>query len=70
VPYSGRVGCAPRLGSVKPMAPALNIAAKVTDHFRTGNGFARMAGAYDEPPVLVVAFLAQSDADDSVECRQ
>jgi hypothetical protein len=52
------------------MAPALNIAAKVTDHFRTGSGFARMGGAYDEPPVLVVAFLAQRDVGDSVECRQ
>jgi hypothetical protein len=51
------------------MAPALNIAAKVTDHFKIGSGFARMGGAYDEPPVLV-AFLAQTDAGDSVECGQ
>jgi hypothetical protein len=46
---SGSVGCAPTLGSMKPMAPAAKIAANVTSHLNAGTGCGPIAKAYDEP---------------------
>jgi hypothetical protein len=50
----GSVGCAPMLGSMKPMAPAAKIAANVASHLRMGMGWEFIAAAYDELPSLVL----------------
>jgi hypothetical protein len=50
----GSVGCAPMLGSMKPMAPAAKIAANVASHLRMGRGWNFIAAAYDELPSLVL----------------
>jgi hypothetical protein len=49
---NGSVGCAPALGSMKPTAPTVNMAANVTSHLNNGNRCGLIVRAYDEHPCL------------------
>ena len=66
---SGSVGCEPTLGSMKPTAPAVKIAANVTNHSYAGTGRGFIAKAYDEP-LRLSSQIERFAADDSVECGQ
>ncbi len=63
---NGKVGCTPMLGNIKPTAPAVNMAANVASHLRSGIGWGIIAAAYDEP-ALVVDLIKGFSAHDSVE---